>query len=167
MNKMMVSDVVGEDLVKFCRKIIEIMSYHVTNINNAQLLTRSLINVQNLSLPAQGTLENPHGHLCSCQLFLSATLHPSEKEEYFRLLGQSTRLLEVKDGYCFSISKQDFIECPLTPQIFGRYPQEHTHHITIAKKSQFLYISNNQLRILSLICQLKSIFLTNITNKHW
>ena len=28
-NKMMVSDVVGKDLVKFCRKIIEIMSHNV------------------------------------------------------------------------------------------------------------------------------------------
>ena len=69
-NKMMVSDVVGEDLVKLCRKIIEIMSHH------------------------------------ECELI------PQIRFDW--------DLIEVKDGYCFSTSKRDFIECPIETRDIGK-----------------------------------------------
>ena len=104
-NKMMLSDVVGEDLVKLCRKIIEIMSHH------------------------------------KCKSI------PKSRSNW--------DLIEVKDGTVSPSASEISLNAPLRPEILGKYPQEHMH------QSQSL--SNNQLRILSRICQLKSIFLTNIT----
>ena len=62
-NKLMISDLIGEDVAKFCRKIIEIMCHP------------------------------------DCELI--------------RQIKFNWDLIEVKDGYCFSIGRRDFIECPI------------------------------------------------------
>ena len=76
-------------------------------------------------------------------------------------------LVEVKNGYCFSISKQDFIKCPIETRDIGKIsPRAYAPYYSYKKEPVSLYfqISSNQLRILSLICQLKLVFLTTITN---
>ena len=68
-NKLMISDLIGEDVVKFCRKIIEIMC------------------------------------------------HPDR--ELIRQIKFNWDLIEVKDGYCFSIGRRDFIKCPIEDKNIG------------------------------------------------
>ena len=62
-NKLMISDVIGEEIVKFAKRIIEIMC------------------------------------------------HP--ECEVIKQIKFNWDLIEVKDGKCFSISRRDFIECPI------------------------------------------------------
>ena len=105
--------VVGEDLVKFCRKIIEIMSHN------------------------------------ECELI------PQIRSNW--------DLIEVKDGYCFSISKRDFIECPIETRDVGKIsPRAYAPYYNCKEEPVPLYFQQsieNSFRT----CQLKSIFLTNIT----
>ena len=68
-NKLMISDLIGENVVKFCRKIIEIMCHP------------------------------------DCELI--------------RQIKFNWDLAEVKDGYCFSIDRRDFIECPIEDKNIG------------------------------------------------
>ena len=68
-NKLMISNLIGEDVVKFCRKMIEIMCHP------------------------------------DCELI--------------RQIKFNWDLIEVKDGYCFSIGRRDFIECPIEGKNVG------------------------------------------------
>ena len=78
-NKMMVSDVIGEYLVKFCRKIIEIMSHH------------------------------------ECELIPQIRFNWD--------------LIEVRDGYCLSIRKRDFTECPIHTIDIGKiFPRAYASY---------------------------------------
>ena len=86
----MVSDVVGEDLVKFCRKIIEIMSHH------------------------------------ECELIPQIRFNWD--------------LREVKDGHCFSISKRDFIECPIETKDIGKIsPRAYAPYSNCKEEPVLLY----------------------------
>ena len=93
-NKMMVRDVVGEDLVKFCRKIIEIMSHQ------------------------------------ECELIPQIRFNWD--------------LIEVKDGYCFSISKRDFIECSIeTRDIVKISPRVHAPYYNCKEETVHLYFQQS------------------------
>ena len=93
-NKMMVSDVVGEDLVKLCRKIIEIMSHH------------------------------------ECELI------PQIRFDW--------DLIELKDGYCFSISKRDFIECPIETRDIGKIsPRAYAPYYNCKEEPVHLYFKQS------------------------
>ena len=107
-NKLMISDLIGEDVVEFCRKIIEIMCHP------------------------------------DCELI--------------RQIKFNWDLIEVKDGYCFSIGRSDFIECPLRVKILDTFPSELMHPIMTVRKNQPPCISNNRFKIRFQTCLLGLFF---------